>query len=333
MAARLNQFEQFLSLFSAVEEAAKGEPRRITTFWGDSPHIRKSVNDLEDFLRVTDFERRTFQGNRKFWPQTPDDFEKIWRTYKRDWEPFISRAYWDGVAPELDRIFDEMMESGRKRESASRSETVAVVPDPEVDTYFHPMWHDGAGAIELGLRVIENELNFREPCDDDDRTVENMCRLGLGAHDYLTGTIGLDISGAFRRWRKVPTTFVPTHVSNQHGLTEKGSLYDLLNDAVRAYVFGAPAASVAMCRAALEMILKRHYCAGAFAPKDDLADIIVLASKRFNFLDQKELDGLRQKGNKILHDYGSVGKLSEDDERTIQQFLRTLKYLIQRAPN
>ena len=48
-------------------------------------------------------------------------------------------------------------------------------------------------------------------------------------------------------------------VANRYGASEKGSLLHLLDDAVRAYVSGAPAAAIALCRAALEMVLKRHY--------------------------------------------------------------------------
>jgi hypothetical protein len=71
---------------------------------------------------------------------------------------------------------------------------------------------------------------------------------------------------------------MPAHVSNEHGLTEKGSLNDLLDDAVRAYVFGAPAAAIAMCRAALEMVLKRHYGQGQWDDVRGLDNLIVLAS-------------------------------------------------------
>jgi len=67
--------------------------------------------------------------------------------------------------------------------------------------------------------------------------------------------IGIDINGIFRRWREVPPIFMPSPVSNKQG-EEKGSLNDLLDNAVRAYVCGAPAAAIAMCRAVLKMVVK-----------------------------------------------------------------------------
>ena len=327
MAARANQFEQFLMLFNAVEHAAKGEPQRIRTFWDQSELIRRAVEDLESFLRRTDFKRRVFLGKRKFWPQVPEDFERTWRMYEQTWSPAINDAQYAWLNEELDGFAAEMAEQGTPLQKGSRNEDRLPAPDPECELEFDPTYHDGAAAIDLGLIVIENELEFHKS-DVGDETIENMCRIGLSAYEYLTETIGLDTDGVFRRWRSVPTTFVPTHVSNKHGVTEKGSLYDLLDDAVKAFVFGAPAACVAMCRAALEMILKQHYCPGPHASGDGLAKIIILAGERYKFIDPSQLKQLNHNANKILHDYGSVGNLSVEDERTIQQFLRTLKFLI-----
>jgi hypothetical protein len=109
-------------------------------------------------------------------------------------------------------------------------------------------------------------------------------------------------------------------------------LYDLIDDAVRAYVCGAPAAAIAMCRAALEMVLKEHYGKGAW---NDLllGKIIVLACQKFNFVDQGRLERLSGDANRILHNYQNRDPMSEHDERTILEFLKTVKFLIQRAPD
>ena len=158
-------------------------------------------------------------------------------------------------------------------------------------------------------------------------------RASLGAYDYLTETIGLDIADIFRRWESVPITFMPAHISNKYGQTEKGSLYDLINDAVRAYVCGAPAAAIAMCRAALEMVLRKHYGKGQWDDRRlQLGEIIVLASQRFDFIQEGKLGKLTRNANQILHNYSKRDRMSEQDERTILEFLKTLKVLIQRAP-
>jgi hypothetical protein len=127
---------------------------------------------------------------------------------------------------------------------------------------------------------------------------------------------------------------MPAHISNKYGQTEKGSLYDLINDAVRAYLCGAPAAAIAMCRAALEIVLKGHYGKGEWDdPAYQLGEIIALASERFNFIDKGRLWRLTKNANAILHNYQKRDRMSEQDERTILEFLKTVKFLIQRAPN
>jgi hypothetical protein len=197
------------------------------------------------------------------------------------------------------------------------------------DKEFDPKTHDGAYLIEELISYL------RELIEKDDKLESQIAtdmRVSLGAYDYLTETIGLDVSGIFRRWKSVPITFMPSHVSKKVGQTEKGSLDDLLNDAVRAFVCGAPAAAIAMCRAALEMVLKRHYGKDAW---DDLklADIIALASRRYGSIPDRQLLRLNRDANKILHNYSARNRMSEKDERTILEFIGAVKFLIQRAPN
>lgn len=125
---------------------------------------------------------------------------------------------------------------------------------------------------------------------------------------------------------------MPAHVSNRYGASDKGFLPHLLDDAVRAYVFGVPAAAFAMCRAAFEMVLKRHYGEGEWeAPREKLAKIVALAEER-GFIKREEVRPLIDRADGILHRYAQEAALSGDDERTILIFLATLKSLIERAP-
>jgi hypothetical protein len=199
------------------------------------------------------------------------------------------------------------------------------------DEEFDPRTHDGAYLIKTLISYL------RELIEKDDKLEAQIAtdmRVSLGAYDYLTEMIGLDISEIFRRWESVPITFMPSHISKKVGQTEKGSLYDLLNDAVRAYVCGAPAAAISMCRAALEMVLKDHYGNNEWNdPRLKLGKIIFLASQKFDFIHEKRIRRLAQNANKILHNYSKRVRMSEEDEKTILEFLKTVKFLIQRAPN
>lgn len=137
-------------------------------------------------------------------------------------------------------------------------------PDPDDDEHFYPGHHDGWSALKLGIDYWRSECNaYSERVqsgdyDDYDKLTANRCRIALDAFDYLTSVIGIDIDAIFKRWREVPAIFMPPAISNKHA-SEKGSLNDLLDNAVRAYVCGAPAAAIAMCRSVLEMVVKDHY--------------------------------------------------------------------------
>jgi hypothetical protein len=171
---------------------------------------------------------------------------------------------------------------------------------------------------------LQLEINAEHPWTSD---AGNSCRLALGAYDYLTKTIGLNIDDVFRRWRKVPVVFMPAHVSNQYGASDKGSLLHLLDDAVRAYVCGAPAAAILPYRAALETVLRGHYGHGQW--KDvKLGKLLVLASQRYYFVQGRKIQPFVRLANRIAHDYLEADRLSEEDDRTILNFLKTLKFLI-----
>jgi hypothetical protein len=84
-------------------------------------------------------------------------------------------------------------------------------------------------------------------------------------------------------------------------------------------------------RAALETVFKEHYGKHQW---DDLklGKMIVLASQRFDFVDEGRLRRLTDNANGILHNYSKNERMSEQDEKTILEFLKTVKFLIQRAP-
>ena len=103
-----------------------------------------------------------------------------------------------------------------------------------------------------------------------------------------------------------------------------------------AYVYGLPKAAIAMCRAVLEIILKQFYLSADDGQQgeDDLnlAELIVLAERRYRRLEQLKLHQLRKRANEILHDYTESGPSSDDIDQTVHQFLETIKTLIEQTP-
>jgi len=79
-------------------------------------------------------------------------------------------------------------------------------PDPKFDSEFSPLYHDGAAALNIGIKMWDLEIERREDnlkstyATDDDEHIANGWRIAKGAYEYLTKTIGLEPKEVFRRW-------------------------------------------------------------------------------------------------------------------------------------
>ena len=66
--------------------------------------------------------------------------------------------------------------------------------------------------------------------------------------EELTDEIGFDLADVFRRRMLVPFVFFPRHVAARHGAPEKTAIYQSLQQAHDAFVFGLPFAALALMR-------------------------------------------------------------------------------------
>ena len=107
--------------------------------------------------------------------------------------------------------------------------------------------------------------------------------------------------------------------------TNTEPLIELYGEAVRTYVFGNKVASITMCRALLEHILQKYYGLQA----ENLDKIIILAEERFPNLKKLNLRNKKNLANRILHNYENK---SETEDKSVVDFLKTIKYLVQRIP-
>ena len=329
MTVRLNGFEQFMIHFRELKRAA-GTPQRLVSFHKDAPEISAAMKRLQyDFLLRFDFERRV-DADKKLFRQVPEGFAEDWAEYKEHWAPAIAHLDLLDFIPELSAPYDP----NRRPEPAERE-----APDPDIASSFYPLWHDGGAAFRVGIGYLEHVFEFRKDSGfEDDEPIANTCRIALDAYDYLTKTIGIDISDVFRRWQSLPPIFMPAWVSNKHG-NDVGSLNDLLNDAIRAYVCGAPAAALALCRPVVEMLLKKHYLTSEeyrdpTRPKRDkpLKTLVALAEKRFVSWRNERLYPRIRRVNNLLHDYSRMAPLDPRDGQFILDFIVSLKRLTEKVP-
>ena len=88
------------------------------------------------------------------------------------------------------------------------------------------------------------------------------------------------------------------------------------------------------------MILKKHYDLdyqfkdrqGTLRDKG-LGELIILADEKYKFIQGSRLKRLANGANTILHDYTRQRKLPTEADQTILEFLKTLKFMIERAPS
>ena len=138
------------------------------------------------------------------------------------------------------------------------------------------------------------------------------------------------MAGIEERWGKLPRALIPSHVTRPAGSTARDGLVELLDDATKAYVFGLPAAAVAMCRAVCEQVLEEFY-SGDADKKETLGMLVILAAKKYEWIKQKNLSKQITLANNVMHNYQG-GRFSEGQLDIVRQFLETTKALIEGAP-
>lgn len=340
------EFKEFMIRFSHLKEHA-GTPQRLISFFNSHTEIKSAAYDLFFWLVRTDFERRALAGKKRF-DRVPDQFEEDWNEFQREWDRPLRDAF---LREPLANALPKLLEISDSSSHSTSSEYAADLtpPDPEHDTSFDPMHHDGGAAIRLGVEYWDESFDehkeeiyeqIEEERFEDNAYLANRCRIAWEAYDYLTNTIDVDVDAMFRRWQALPAVLISERVSKRYGV-ETGSLSDLLDDAIRAYICGAPAAAIAMCRAVLELLLKEHYLPGEehqyFSKNNNerrdkgLKELIALAAKRYECFSDSRVRKLKEDGDAVLHNYGRK-QLSPADERILRDYLITLKTLIAKAP-
>lgn len=322
-----NLSSEFIIAFEKLKNITNNNPQTFVTFY----HERDDFKEVRSAI-VTHFDLRDrfVTSVKKIHGPISDTYINALREYKTRWDAafyfltyresfYLFKDFYDEDSPVS---FSEF----RKTFRSKRLTIELTAPDPLIDTEFVPAWHHGWHAIELLL-----DLGRAQCVDGDDDIFSRIEEIADGALKFLEEDIGIDIREIFSKYHEIPNFFVPTHVSNKHGLTARVGLYGQLNDAIRAYVAGAPSASIAMCRSILETILKDHYIQSN--ERDiRLSDLIVMADEKYDFIQRNLLDKIRIEGNTIMHNIQKRGNLMRSEEKAILDFFKTLSFLIERAP-
>lgn len=319
MNAKTALFNEFDRKFRELKRRSADDPSRIEWLVKNSPDVRRLVGALYFWER--DFDSKLSQH--RFLGDVPSWFIEPYKRYKERFAPEVGRVYgrlWlltvfaDGV----DGIpADEILHP----DISAPPKDVNDGDKDEIAGSFTPGVGEGAEAVNS---IINWLWNMHEDYD----SAEDL-RTGLDAWEWFTGTVGIDLAGIEERWGKLPRTLVPSHVTRPAGSSTHDGIVELLDDATKAYVFGLPAAAVAMCRAVCERVLKEFYF-GDDERENTLGTLAFLAEQKYENIKQMKLRRYIRLANAVMHSYQG-GQLSDNELEVVRQFLETTKALIEGA--
>lgn len=311
-------FNDFERKFRELEQRCSNDVTRIESLVKNSEETRRLVGSL--YFWEHKFEAEL--GKRRLLQNVPIWFIDLYSSYKQRFGPEVQRVY--GRLSLLALVDDEV--DGIPATEISHPDGPPT-PDEHgpngVSGWF--VQGDGAEAMASMIDRLWNMYNLSDHAED--------LRTGLDAWEWFTETVGLDLVGIEDRWNKLPRAMLPSHFNQGPTVNSSDSLKELLDDATGAYVFGFPAAAIAMCRAVCEKVLKEFYFYDSKPDKRKrLGELAKLAEKRYEHVKKMELRRYIDSANKVMHEYQS-GQLSEDRLDIIREFLEVAKELIEQAPS
>lgn len=265
----------------------------------------------------------------------PPSFSKKWDEYKKKWENMVTdgaRFEDERISKELYKIwlidFEEQLSvDGKIPEEVYKEK--GKTPEELYKFAWEYLDEDGLDHEERldylkdNPAIIMDELySYLNELVGNDYFDGLINYKHLEAWDYFEDTLGIDYSKIYNRWHSAPELLISSHLLNSN-ITPIEELY---HEAVRAYIFGLTEASVAMCRALMEHILRKYYRGIG----NNIADIISSAESQHNYLKDLKLHSKRKLVNKVIHDYGNHAK---DIEKAAFDFIQTIRHLVTGIPS
>lgn len=318
------QIGRFLVAFSSLREKCGGTPSRLRWLAAESESTATLLLDAYEAAQTLDLSLR--RQSKKYLVAPPRDFLGALKDWRDRWEPLVSSL----TAPAREKRASELVELISNAVKTGEDADKLFDEHYEKASPYEPFDPSKDNAAECIENALYTALDFAgansDLIFDGDNPLFDKCERGLGAWTYLESVVGINFDEVIKRWGALDLVAIPKHVSDAHGLTESGSMFDLLREAHIAFAMGANMAAVALCRALLERVLVRNYGCEA----ESLKDVVAIAEQKHPHIRRLQLDRLRAQANEVLH--ARTGKYSLGHE-DILRFLRDLKILIERAPS
>jgi hypothetical protein len=273
---------KFLEKFNRLKKYCSGNPDNISEIaeTNDECHtLCVALYSIASDLRTAEFAKA-----RAFSSPTNPIFVKAWREWLLRFEKPVSQIA-------IKQLFSEGYS--------------APIPVHSLDA----VWWECAqvSAIDMFLsleRLLGASQIFAEEIDSIVKRIFDVEADGgeeMPPHEAwqtLKEKVGFDPIRSARRRLLMPFVLVPRKVGDKVSLNHKSSLLHILEDAQRAFIFGANNAAVALLRSIMENVLREHY--GAEGGRLD-----ELIGSVWNRLPQdvkaNKLDKIRRLANSIMH--------------------------------
>ncbi|HEX9660648.1 MAG TPA: hypothetical protein VGB27_00050 [Candidatus Binatia bacterium] len=312
----------FQAAFESLKKYTGNNPERL---WlaRENPDLKKTVQKLGQLMQQISSSMP--QLSQRYEPNVPRGFKETLDDYVSRYHEPVAKLHEEFSRVNLVELVKVSPEKSLVTENRSRKGWEPDEFDRDFDNAGYCLW-------ELFSRLEERTI-FIEDGRPDDPDWENLVNVALGAWDYLRMQ-GVDLYEISERLKKLPFFLIGEEISRDYTDSTKLSLFSLLQNAIQAYVCGAPLAAAAMCRAIGELVLKRHYGLD-FSAKAQLKEIIKKVEKKFPQLQQHELYTTYDRVNEILHAadrIDGVGGISPEDEDFILALFRKTRIVIDEVP-
>jgi hypothetical protein len=300
---------RFMAQFQKLRDWIDDDPDGLEALAATDPAVEKLCDDLSTLSINVSISDRDQQ--QLFAAPVDAQFIKAWRDYEDRYELKIARIALYSLTgsfavqqqmPQFDFLWERAEEYAKEQVQAIQA-TIDFATDWVIHNWSHhddvtPSFYD---TIETGYRAWDR---------------------------YFSPT-AYDLIGILRRRELLPFVLIPRHVSQQHGTSEKLSLYTHPQQAQEAFIFGIHYGALGLMRSILEMVLRDHYRASGAK----LKELINTCDSLPKSANKAALHRLRDFANVVLHTNGKTARLPADIEKEIQSLLFVLRALIEYAPS
>jgi hypothetical protein len=311
----LNDLETFTALFTQLKRRVKDNPVTLAWLSEQRDDIRRLAHIVEDTASRI---RKSGARKRSKHTVVPSGFISAWRDYEHRFASPLKAIATAESAKEVEKYLAELRTVAAKRNQDLGSLLQEVMSEIEAHKQpgdsFDPTEDDPASLIEEIFLTFEDVVNSGLLSD-------SAADKAIGAWNFFDTALGLNHREIYSRWRKVPELLIPAHALSANSRP----IIELYNEAVRAYVFGNKVASISMCRALLEHVLKEHYHIG----EESLAKVIAKAEGVYPQLRRLKLQRKRELANRVMHDYENQTDMRD---QSVIEFLKTLQAVVRDIP-